>query len=249
MARTIIILISCGLVSAARSAPSVVSINLCADQLLLNVAAAEQIVSLSWLAADPDESILADAASRYPLNYGTAEEVVRLAPDVVIAGRFTNPYARNLALVGQAVERPEAAQAAVTALRNRVEDLRTSNARRSRVRAIVMRPGGYTIERNSIASEMLALAGIEDQATAMGLDTWGSLSVETLLRADAQLLIISDYKLDTASLANAWYAHPAVASLTRQHPTVRLPVSYWACGVPQSLESVTVLVDAITADQ
>ncbi|MGD8323317.1 MAG: ABC transporter substrate-binding protein [Gammaproteobacteria bacterium] len=273
MARTIIVLISCGLFSAARSAPGVVSINLCTDQLLLNVAAADQILSLSWLAADPDESMLADAARTYPLNRGTAEEVIRLAPDVVTAGRYTNPYTksllkrlgftvvevdparsiadieRNLLLVGEAIERTQAAESVIAALRIRLGNLKSFDRQTSSVQAIVMRPGGYTIERDSIASEMLMLAGIEDQASAMGLDAWGSLSVETLLRADPQLLIVSDYKLDTASLANAWFTHPAIATLARQLPTVSLPVSYWACGAPQSLDSVPLLVDSISARQ
>lgn len=273
MARAIIVLISCGLMSAARPAPNVVSINLCTDQLLLNIAAADQILSLSWLASDPDESMLAVAASAYPLNYGTAEEIIRLAPDVVIAGRYTNPYTKsllvklgftvvevdparsmadvekNLLLIGEAIERTQAARSVIAALRIRSSSLRASNARTAPVRAIVIRPGGYTIERDSIAGEMLKLAGIEDQATTLGLDAWGSLSVETLLRADPQLMIVSDYKLDTASLANAWYAHPAVTGLIRQRPTVRLPVSYWTCGVPQSLDSVEILIDAIAADQ
>jgi iron complex transport system substrate-binding protein len=269
MARAIIFLISCGLLSAAHAAPSVVSINLCTDQLLLNVAAADQILSLSWLAADSDESMLADAADQYPLNYGTAEEIMRLKPDIVVAGRYTNPYTKsllrnlgfgvieitparsiadieaNLLLVGQAIDRLDAAQLIVAKMHDRIESLADAGSAGAGIPAVVIRPGGYTIERNSIAHDLLVLAGIEDRATAMGLDAWGSLSVETLLRADPQLLIVSSYKLDTASLANAWYSHPAIADLARQRPTIHMPVSYWSCGVPQSLDSVELLISGI----
>ena len=56
----------------AASLPSVASINLCADQLVLTVAAPAQIATVSWLSADPEESLLAAEAARYPLNYGSA---------------------------------------------------------------------------------------------------------------------------------------------------------------------------------
>ncbi|HMB72129.1 MAG TPA: ABC transporter substrate-binding protein [Gammaproteobacteria bacterium] len=263
MARAIILLIGCTLVSAGRSAPSVVSINLCTDQLVLNVASAEQILSLSWLAADEDESMMAERAGAYPRNYGSAEEVIRFAPDVVVAGLYSNPYTksllkrlgftlveieparsiadieRNLLRVGEAVERHAAALRTVQQMRNRIETLPQTTA--SSISAVVIRPGGYTIDRDSLARELLGLAGIHDSASDIGLDAWGSLSVETLLRTNPQLLIVSNYKLDTASLANAWLRHPAVVELSRTHSTVRLSASYWACGTPQSLESVDVL--------
>jgi iron complex transport system substrate-binding protein len=80
----------------ALAQPTVASINLCTDQLLLSIAAPEQILSLSWLSADPEESMLAAAAGRYPLNYGTAEELLRIGAEVVIAGAETSPFTRQL---------------------------------------------------------------------------------------------------------------------------------------------------------
>jgi len=76
--------------------PTVASINLCADQFVLALADPEQIVTVSWLSADPEESLFASAASRHPLNYGTAEELLRFHPDVVIAGAYTNSFTRAL---------------------------------------------------------------------------------------------------------------------------------------------------------
>ena len=48
----------------AQPLPTVASINLCADQLVLALADPEQILTVSWLAADPEESLLADQAAR-----------------------------------------------------------------------------------------------------------------------------------------------------------------------------------------
>ncbi len=78
------------------------SINLCGDQLLLLLAERRQIVSLSYLAADPAVSALADRVGDIPLNSGRAEELVALQPDLVLSGtyqqRLTNGMLRRLGL-------------------------------------------------------------------------------------------------------------------------------------------------------
>lgn len=82
--------------AAAEALPTAASINLCADQHLLTLADPEQILTVSWLAADPEESLLASEAQRYTLNYGTAEELLKFAPDVVLAGTYTSPFTRTM---------------------------------------------------------------------------------------------------------------------------------------------------------
>src|SRR5690606_36868552 len=84
------LLLAAAATADAAAKPRVASINLCADQLVLLLADAEQITTVSWLAADPEESLLAPEARRHALNYGTAEELLRYAPDVVIAGTYTS---------------------------------------------------------------------------------------------------------------------------------------------------------------
>jgi iron complex transport system substrate-binding protein len=71
--------------AAAEPLPRVASINVCTDQHLLALADPEQILTVSWLAADPEESLMASEARRYTLNYGTAEELLKFAPDASIA--------------------------------------------------------------------------------------------------------------------------------------------------------------------
>jgi len=263
MARAIILLVGISLASTARPAPSIVSINLCTDQLVLNIASPEQILSLSWLAMDPDESMMAERASAYPPNYGTAEEVIRFAPDIVIAGRYTNIYTKallsrlgfqviefdtarsiedveeNLLHLGVTIQRASVAQHVVEEMRQRVRSY--SESVPGRIDAAVVRPGGFTIEANSLARELLMLAGINDLPSQMNLDEWGSLSIETLLRANPEALIVAEYKSGAASLANAWLRHPAILNMSRDRPTAKLPVRYWACGIPQSLDSVDTL--------
>ena len=62
--------------------------NLCADELLLRLAPPGRLVSVTWLAAGP-AAIDPAAAQGLVLNHGRAEEIARLAPDLVVAGRYT----------------------------------------------------------------------------------------------------------------------------------------------------------------
>ena len=57
-----VVLLLTPVAAVAGALPSVASINLCADQLVLTLAEPAQIRTLSWLAADPHESMLDQVA-------------------------------------------------------------------------------------------------------------------------------------------------------------------------------------------
>jgi iron complex transport system substrate-binding protein len=258
------------LIAAAGERPSVASINLCTDQLVLELADPAQILTLSWLASDPEESMLASEARRYPRNFGAAEELVGYAPDVVVAGTFTSGFTRrllgelgfevvaiepagslddierNLRTVGAAIGRSERAETLIA--HTRAHAARIAAARAPRVLgAVVVRPGGFTVGKNTLADEILALAGFANLPAQGGLDRWGSLSLETLLRSAPALLVLSDYRRSEASLANVYLEHPAIARLRRETHSVSIAAKYWACGLPDSLDSADLLQRAVAA--
>jgi iron complex transport system substrate-binding protein len=244
--------------------PRVASINLCADQLVLALAEREQILTVSWLAADPHESMLAERAAGLPLNYGTAEELIRFEPDVVIAGAFTGGFTRallarlgvrivelppadtledierDLRLVAAAIGQAARAEALIRDMRRRVRDIAAARPAQP-VDAVVVRPGGFTVGRGMLAHEIMELAGLRNVAAEQGLDRWGSLSMETLLASAPALIVLTDYRPHEASLAHAVLDHPALARLSEQVQTVTVPAAFWACGLPQSLDSVALL--------
>src|SRR5690606_41302160 len=87
------------------------------------------------------------------------------------------------------------------------------------VAAVVVRPGGFTVEAPSLAHDMMTLAGLRNLPAEHGLDRWGSLSVETLLHHPPELLVVAAYRSDEASLANAVLAHPALERLAERTVT------------------------------
>lgn len=251
----------------AEPLPSVASINLCADQLVLTIAAPEQIATVSWLAADPEESLLADEAARYPLNYGSAEELLRFDPDVVIAGSYTNTFTRallvrlgytvvelepentiaeieaNVRRVAAAVGRAERGESIVHGMHEQVA--RFTAARPAvPVAAVVIEPGGFTVGAYSLANELLTLAGMRNVAAEQGLDRWGSLAMETLLRSDPDVIVLTGYRTAQPSLANAVLEHPALKRVRATERSSTVWGAYWQCGLPQSLGAVERLQEA-----
>ena len=69
----------------------IVSINLCTDQLLLDLVPAERIAALSHLATDASVSATPEHAAGLPITHGGAEEVMALDPDLVVTVEYSTP--------------------------------------------------------------------------------------------------------------------------------------------------------------
>ena len=261
-------LVAAGLLGAAavsaQPLPTVASINVCADQHVLALADPEQILTVSWLAADPEESLFATEALRHTLNYGTAEELLKFAPDVVLAGTYTSPFTRsllrrvgyrvlelepensvadierNLRLVAEAVGQTERGESLIAALRAEARALAATRPAQP-LAAVIVRPGGFTVGADSLATELLELAGLRNVAAERGLDRWGSLSMEALLRSAPEVIVLTGYRSTQPSLANAVLDHPALRTLAAAQRSVTVPSALWACGLPRSLESAALL--------
>ncbi|MFJ5486682.1 ABC transporter substrate-binding protein, partial [Hansschlegelia beijingensis] len=153
--------------SAAAAAPSrVVSINLCTDELLIQLADRAQVASVSWLSTVSAGSNVAERVKDVPQNRGFAEEVVAARPDLVLAGRYTARAAvsvlrrvgvsvvdadaprtldgvrAEIRRVAEAVGHPNRGEAMIAELDRRLS--RPALVREPRLRAAVLRPNGFT---------------------------------------------------------------------------------------------------------
>src|SRR3977135_901085 len=80
----------------AAGQPRIASMNACTDQLLIPLANPEQILGLSRFSRDAWQSFAADDARRYPILSGSAEDVLVLKPDIVVASVFDKRSTREL---------------------------------------------------------------------------------------------------------------------------------------------------------
>ncbi len=240
----------------------VVSIHLCADQLLLTLADRSQIASVSRFAVDPQRSQMADAARGIPLNRGQAEEVISRRPDLVLAGARSAratvrtltklgfrvvdlPLARDfddiraqIAQVAGLVGKPEKGAALIAAMDDTLRRARDDTTG-SRPVAAIYQPMGFTSGRGSLEHALLTAAGFANLADLLGYRLFGHLPLETLVTEKPDIVINWMGHDDDPSLARQGYRHPAFARGSWR--VVTLPQKYWSCGMWYSADAVAQL--------
>lgn len=255
---------------AALAAPPerVVSVNLCTDQIALLLAAPGQLVSVSHWASAPAASNLPEAAAALPANHGTAEEVFLLAPDLVLAGEFTNPatlamlerlglrtetlpIARRLEDIPRTIRRVGALLGREAAAERLVDGFEAALAAEA-ARAEGLPPdaaayhyaNGWTSGDGTLADAVLAAAGLENAATALGVAGSAHLPLEVLVMARPFLVRTAPIGGEAPGRAYETGRHPALARLAESGRAARIADRWQVCGTPFVTEAVRALVDA-----
>ena len=86
-----------GPAAAAPSARRIMSMNLCSDLLLLQLAPRARIASVSHLAHEGAAVLFPGLDAGVAINHGTAEDIVNLRPDLILVGDTSTPMTRALA--------------------------------------------------------------------------------------------------------------------------------------------------------
>ncbi|MGE0725713.1 MAG: ABC transporter substrate-binding protein [Alphaproteobacteria bacterium] len=252
--RTLAVALAVTLVAAGAQAraPTIVSINLCADQLALVLADRAQILSVGRLAGDPALSALHALAAGLPTNGGAAEEVVRLAPDIVLSGAYrerrTNDLLRRMGLrvlaltapndvdgtaalaiqVGEAIGQPGRGKA----LAAEVRAIFAAPAEAPSRAALVWRPNGFVSGRGTLIDAALAAAGLENAAARMSAAAWGTLPLERLVARPPDVLVLDDHLDAKTSRAQMLLIHPALARLAPPMRIGAVATRDWLCAGP-----------------
>lgn len=232
--------------------PTIVSLNLCADEILAEVATRDQLLAVSRYSHDPRvSSVPAAAMRRFPATSGAVEEIAALAPDVVVGDSFTPPATRSaLARIGIGfVALPIASDVAASkaqvrmlarlagdaprgeALVRRIERSLTAWAASPGLpvrTALVWQGGGLVAGDDSLVSELLIHAGFAPAAAARGLRQGSLVSLEAMLAAPPQVLLVAG---DPRANEDRLLRHPALdrlASVTR----ARFDSKLFYCGGP-----------------
>ncbi len=229
----------------------VVSINPCVDAVMMQVADRAQIAGISHYSQDPRATSLPLALARqFPATSGTVEEVVMLAPDLVIAGGHVAPatiaaLARlkiPLIQIGVPATIAESqaqiatiAKAVGHANRGAALNNRISKAVRSASRpaiypipALIWQGGGLVPGDGTLAGELLAVSGYRNMSADYGLKSWDVLPLEHLVARPPRLLL----SISAPAQTDRMLSHPVLSSLGA-HITVRpFPERLLHCGGP-----------------
>lgn len=247
--------------TAAEKPTRIMSINYCADLLLLQLVPKSRIASITFLARPGVQTLFPGADAGIPINRGTSEDIVNFQPDLILAADVSTPQTRRLAKrvgarvvevksatdfagvraairqVGEAVGEPARAQAMVRAMDAKLAGLAANPpARRARV---VAWSGGATVPgRFTVAHAVIEAAGARNLAGVSEAD-YTSFDVEQLLVADPDALLFAGDQ-----------PGPSLQGLEAQHRVVKRRyagrrIAYneaaMTCGLPQSADAAVTL--------
>lgn len=257
-----------GPLAAAAAPQRVVSINLCTDQLAMEVAGPGQLVSVSRLARDPALSNLADVAAALPVNDGRAEEIVPLSPDLVLAGQFTaratvallrrlgwhvegvapaQSFAdirADLLRMGTLLGQPDRAAQLVAAFDARLATLGATASAGRRPTAVVYHIGDRAEGSGTLADQILVTAGWRNLAADLGILGNGPLPLEILVSSKPDLVLVGSAEASWSTAAHPNARHPAllaaVGGVDRLHV---IPDRTTVCGTPAVVEAIEWLVE------
>lgn len=247
---------------AAAAGPSrIVSINLCADELLVALADPGQVAALSITATDPRLSYVAEAAMAYRHDAAEAETVVEIDPDLVLAGRFTKRATRDmLAALGyrvvlldparsidesiaqirriaELVGHPERGEALVA----RIEAARAKAAEAApavRPTAAVYQRRGYVTGSGTLTGDLLDAVGFANSGGALVGDVGGFVPLERLVATPPDFLVVTSFSAGADDQGSALLAHPALAALYPPQKRITLPERLTVCGGPSLPEAI-----------
>jgi iron complex transport system substrate-binding protein len=248
----------------------IVSLDLCTDQLLIELVERGRIAAVTHLAADPANSAIPEKARGIPVTRGGAEDVLRHDPDLVLAGPFgvastvsllrrlkrkvvVVPLAADLDGVRAAVRAVAAAageeprgEAMVAQFDRRLASLPPAGPGPA-PSAVVYEIGGAVSGAGSLADAALAAAGLRNMAGEYRLTRSGQAPLELLAARPPDLIVLSSIAGAYRTVVADNLRHPALQVLRRRHASVELPWQLWLCGTPHVADAIARLAEARAA--
>jgi iron complex transport system substrate-binding protein len=244
----------------------IAALNLCTDLLLLELVERERIVSLTYWASDPDLSYLAERARGIPVNHSLAEEIVPRDPDLILAGQFSDvqvvsmltrlgyPVAvldvpltlagmrAHILEFGELVGEPEGARLLADEIDAGLREAAAAVPSGERPLAAVYGPQGVSPGSDTLLNDLLSLAGYRNLATELGIVSYGTLSLEDLVMAEPDVLVLDNVASNTDSIAHRALQHPVLRRQFAGKPVLSLPPKWSVCVGPTVVDAMNVLV-------
>ncbi|MEW4466216.1 ABC transporter substrate-binding protein [Parasphingorhabdus sp. JC815] len=250
----------------------IVSVNPCADALLMQLADANQIASVSHYSHDKRAtSIPLEQAQLFPATSGTAEEILAMQPDLVVAGsHVARPTARALErlniplvklMIPQSVAESQEQIATLAKIVGKpergVQLNKNINAAFTRAKpvddenipALIWRSGGLVPGGGTLPDELLRRTGFKNVSDSYGLKQWDILPLEHLVARPSRILFsngVQDKATEKAAVQESrqtdrTLSHPVLKKLAHRITIAHYPERLLHCAGPTLIEATMVL--------
>lgn len=237
--------------SASATPPRrIVSLNLCADQLVLALADRSQIAGLTRNAANAEMSAQAARARGLRILGTSAEEILEIRPDLVVG----MPARRNSAIgaikgqqyrmvdlksadtvddiyaairnVADAVGHPDRGEAMIAQMRRDLAAI--PRVGRGKVAAYYQRRG-YLTGTGTLIDDLMQRVGLVNLASRLGKPVLSQVRLEELVAAQPDYIIIESATERVTDLGTEMLHHPSLRNI----PRISIPQAWTVCGGPE----------------
>lgn len=237
----------------------IVSLNLCADQLVLALADRSQIAALTRNAANPELSAAAAQARGLRILGTSLEEILEIDPDLVVG----TPTLRSLSMAAikrqnyrvvplpaaetldeifaairqtaVAVGHPERGEALIA--RMRADLARLPRPGHGKVAAYYQRRGFLT-GTGTLIDELMGRLGLVNLARKLGKPPLSQVSLEEMVAARPDYLVVESATDKVTDLGTEMLHHPALDGI----PRISLPQAWTVCGGPAYVQAAQGMV-------
>jgi iron complex transport system substrate-binding protein len=244
----------------------IVSLNLCTDQILIELLSRDRIAALTTLAADRNVSAIVDQVAGIKLIAGGAEEVLGLNSDLILASPYSTtatvdllrrlgrrielvPFASDfdgvraaVRQVARAVGEVQRGEAVVARFDAALLAARSTSA--AQPQALVYQINGLVSGTGSLADAALLTAGLANQATAHGARPGVRVALESIVALPPDLVVLAQGMFTYRTVVSDNLRHPALARVMQRAAAVELPMPLWLCGTPRVADAVGILAAA-----
>lgn len=255
-----------GATAAAAPPQRIVSLNVCADQILVDLVPRERIAAVTHLATDPLTAAKPERAAGLRQTRGGAEDVVALKPDLVLVGEYSTPATTDLlrrlgfrvepvalpqsidgvrALIrrmAEFVEEPSRGAALIAAMDGRIAATSPSSSPQ-RPRALVYQANNFVAPEGTLVDEAMRVAGLSNAAARLSYTRRGQVGVEDIILSRPDLLIYASGPEAYRTTVGDNIRHPALHQKSWRAELV-LPWPLWLCATHHVAEAVERLAAA-----
>ena len=248
-----------------------VSINVCTDELVLDIAKPQQIQSLSYLSHSFSDTSYAKRAMAYPINHGNSEEIITLKPDLVLMSQYSSAYTkkllhrvgiktfqlpiahsvndmlRNVRLMANVLNRHQRGDTIVQSLKLKLHALsqRVSHHTTGRPTVLSYTAGGWLRKPPTLLDDIIRHAGAINLARQFNKPGWTYVPYEAIVRLKPDYLIVIRASRSGHSLSRHYIRHPIFDYYRKQNRIVFLNSAWIDCGNPVLTKAIDALISKI----
>ncbi|MFS2108942.1 ABC transporter substrate-binding protein [Sphingomonas sp. Sphisp140] len=232
----------------------IVSLNLCADQLVLALADRDQIAGVTRNATDTEMSGEAAKARGLPVLKNSAEQILAIDPDLVV-GMPASRSAPMRALKGhhfnlldlQSADTVDQIYASIRQTAVAVGHPGRGEALVARMQAALARLGkpgggkvaayyqrrGFMTGTGTLIDDLMQRMGLVNLAAKLDKPPLSQLSLEEMVAAQPDYLIVESATDRVADQGTEMLHHPAIANI----PRISIPQAWTVCGSPAYVQA------------